>query len=180
MSEIIYPSISRTVAYERFLKDYLEDDQDYYSALKELYESVDGNAEFLILKQLAWSKGVGLPDGWFPVTTIWLLEGDDIVAEGILRHDLNDFLRGFAGHITYYVAPDYRGKGYGKVMLNALKHEAQKIGINELLICCDENNASSRKIIEASGAAKLDVIDNMEDHGEMTCRYVSNLSASSK
>lgn len=180
MSEITYPSTSMKDAYSRFLDQYLEDDQDYYSALKDLYESVDENVEHLILKQLAWHKNVGLPDGWFPVTTLWLVVDDEIVAEGIIRHDLNEFLRNFAGHITYYVAPNYRGKGYGKVMLEALKKECQKIGIRELIICCDENNLSSKKIIEKSGATKIDVIDNIKDFGEMTCRYASNLVVSEK
>lgn len=56
-----------------------------------------------------------------------------------------------ASHIYYEIDPAFRGKGYGKLILKSGLEEARKIGLQELLITCDDENIASKKIIEANG-----------------------------
>lgn len=68
-----------------------------------------------------------------------------------IRHDLNDYLENYGGHVGYSIAKDERKKGYGKEQLRLAKEEAKKIGMNKLLITCDKDNLGSKKIIESAG-----------------------------
>ncbi|MGE0109145.1 MAG: GNAT family N-acetyltransferase [Bdellovibrionales bacterium] len=168
----VYPTLEMAAIYQQFLQEYLEDDQEYYSLLRDLYEEVDGDVDLLIGIVSGRAKGQYLPQGWCSVTTLWLKVKDKIVGEAVIRHELNnDILRNFAGHVTYYILPSCRGKRYGGYLLQSVIKEAKRIGIPELVFCCDEANMASRKLLESLGAKPADVIDNRDDWGEMTCRY---------
>lgn len=116
------------------------------------------------------SRGEELPDGYVPQTIYWLYVDDRPVAYGKLRHQLNESLLMYGGHVGYIVRPTGRGKGYGKLFLSKMIEEATKRGIYELLITCDEINERSRKVIERNGG-KLDSITNG------ICRYWIKLDA---
>ena len=68
-----------------------------------------------------------------------------------LRHELNDYLCRFGGHIGYSVRPSERLKGYGTRMLAAALEEARKTGLSRVLVTCDESNEGSRKVILRNG-----------------------------
>jgi predicted acetyltransferase len=71
------------------------------------------------IKQVAdHAKGIGLPDGWVPADTYWLICQNCIVGTCNLRHELNDFLRAFGGHVGFSVRPSKRNNGYGTQMLS--------------------------------------------------------------
>ncbi|GIP29400.1 GNAT family acetyltransferase [Paenibacillus sp. J23TS9] len=110
------------------------------------------------------SKGINLPDGYVPQTIYWMYINDRPVAYGKLRHKLNNKLLEYGGHVGYIVRPSERGKGYGKLFLSELKKSAKNIGIDELLITCDETNLRSRRVIESNGG-------NLERVHEGICKY---------
>lgn len=64
------------------------------------------------------SRGKELPDGYVPQTIYWLYVDDRPVAYGKLRHQLNESLLMYGGHVGYIVRPTERGKGYGKLFLS--------------------------------------------------------------
>lgn len=69
-----------------------------------------------------------------------------------LRHHIDHpILSTWGGHIGYYVRPTERGKGYGKEMLRQNLLNAQKRGIEKVLITCNEDNVASEKTILANG-----------------------------
>ncbi|AZK47926.1 GNAT family N-acetyltransferase [Paenibacillus lentus] len=115
-------------------------------------------------------KGIELPEGYVPETIYWLYVDDRPVAYGKLRHQLNESLLMYGGHVGYIVRPTERGKGYGKLVLSKMIEQATKRGIYELLITCDEINEPSRKVIERN-AGELDSITNG------ICRYWIKLDA---
>lgn len=50
------------------------------------------------------------------------------------------------------IRPGERGKGYGARMIALALEECRKLGINEVLMCCDKVNiASARTIIKNGG-----------------------------
>jgi predicted acetyltransferase len=68
-----------------------------------------------------------------------------------VRYALNDFLLQQGGHIGYAVLPPFRGRGIGKRMLQRGLQITASLGIQRVLVTCDEDNAASRRIIESAG-----------------------------
>lgn len=68
-----------------------------------------------------------------------------------VRHRFNDYLAEYGGHIGYSVRPDERRKGYAKWMLAHVLPEARKIGLDRVLVTCDDDNEGSSRTIEANG-----------------------------
>ena len=80
------------------------------------------------------------------------LSDNKIVGIIDLRHHIDHpILSTWGGHIGYYVRPTERGKGYGKEMLRQNLLNAQKRGIEKVLITCNEDNVASEKTILANG-----------------------------
>lgn len=93
-------------------------------------------------------KGKSLPDGWVPSTTYWLIDDDQFVGHINIRHTLNEHLEKVGGHIGYAIRPSARNKGYGSKILELTLPKARLLGLQKVLVTCDESNISSQKIIE--------------------------------
>ena len=76
---------------------------------------------------IAFEEGKGLPEGYVPDTTYFLWDGDTIVGLFRIRHYLCESLRTGAGHIGYFIAKPFRGKGYGREGLRLALEEAHRI-----------------------------------------------------
>ena len=109
------------------------------------------------------SKGINMPAGKVPSTTLWLIDNDEFIGRLSIRHELNKKLLQHGGHIGYYIRKSKRGKGYGKLILQLGLEEARKIGISKALITCDYDNIASRKIIEENGGVLENIITLEED-----------------
>ena len=107
--------------------------------------------------------------GMVPATHYWLTRGDEFIGELNLRHELNDSLRRYGGHIGYTIRPSARRRGYGKLLCKLGIAEARSRGIGDILITCDDDNIGSCKIIEANGGVLLDKVDN--GRAVLTRRY---------
>lgn len=95
--------------------------------------------------------GVNLPAGWVPNTFLVADVDGTLVGSASVRHSLNDALRQYGGHIGYAVLPDKRRRGYGTAILRQCVRIAHTIGIDPVLVTCDEDNIGSIKAIEAVG-----------------------------
>jgi len=67
------------------------------------------------------------------------------------RHYLNDYLTEYGGHIGYGVRPSERKKGYAKAMLALCLEKCREMGLDKVLITCDDDNEGSRRTILACG-----------------------------
>lgn len=89
-----------------------------------------------------------------PSTTYFAIRKDDDRLVGVidLRHHINHPVLGtWGGHCGYSVRPSERGNGYAKEMLRLNIQNAREMGIEKLLVTCEETNTASEKTILANG-----------------------------
>lgn len=96
-------------------------------------------------------QGRNLPDGHVPATFLVAKVEGDLVGRVSIRHNLNPYLRVVGGHIGYAVRPQFRRRGYAEQILKLSLTEAQKLGINRVLVTCDAHNQASKRTIERCG-----------------------------
>ena len=104
-----------------------------------------------------WPRGVNLREGWVPNTFLVADVDGQVVGRVSIRHELNDFLRDEGGNIGYGVLPAYRRRGYATEILRQALVVARSLGIDRVLVTCDDDYIGSIKTIEACGG-KLDSV----------------------
>lgn len=92
--------------------------------------------------------GIDLKPGYVPQTTFWLVEDEQYIGTFALRHNLTEALRQRGGHIAYQILPSKRGLGYATKGLFLCLQEALKLGLEEVLITCVEDNIASYKVMK--------------------------------
>ncbi|MBB6628446.1 GNAT family N-acetyltransferase [Nocardioides sp. KIGAM211] len=108
---------------------------------------------------VAWLLGAAetpIREDWVPCTFLWIAEGDEVVGFLALRHTLNDWLLEEGGHIGYSVRPSRRREGHAGRALGLALPRAAALGLDRVLLTCDEDNLASRGTIEANGGAYED------------------------
>jgi predicted acetyltransferase len=97
------------------------------------------------------------PSGWVTSTSLWMVEGEDVVGRISLRHALTPWLMEVGGHIGYAVRPSARGRGLATEALRLLLPVAAARHVDPALVTCDEDNVGSRRVIEKNGGRLEDV-----------------------
>ena len=101
--------------------------------------------------------------GLVPATLYFLVDEKNKICGALdIRHELNEYLEKFGGHIGYGIAPSERKKGYAKIQLKLALEKTKKIGLKKVLITCDDNNIGSAKTIEACGGIYNDTLADAE------------------
>ena len=141
----------------------LEDGKDVYEMLQSIPKNENGfmngvngmtyeEYQSWLCRDDEASLGTEIVDGWkVPQTTYWLYVDGVPVGMGKLRHFLTDKLREEGGNVGYAIAPDFRGRGYGKLLLTALVDEARKRGVTEILATVHNDNIPSLRAMIACG-----------------------------
>jgi predicted acetyltransferase len=102
--------------------------------------------------------------GLVPSTTLWWVNEQEYLGRLAIRHRLTPTLLNFGGHIGYDVRPSARRCGHATAMLAEALPLAAKLGIDPVLVTCDDDNTGSRKVIEANGGV-------FEDQRGVKLRY---------
>ncbi|MFE1175910.1 GNAT family N-acetyltransferase [Streptomyces sp. NPDC058773] len=91
-------------------------------------------------------------DGPVPTTTRWWVADGSYLGRVTFRHTLTASLLNYGGHLGYAVRPGARRRGHATAMLRAaLPIAHHELGIDPVLVTCDDTNTGSRKVIEACG-----------------------------
>lgn len=107
--------------------------------------------------------------GLVPSSMYFLIDNHNKIYGAIdIRHELNDYLLQYGGHIGYGIRPSQRRKGYASQMLTLALPIVKELGISKALITCDKNNTGSAKTIMNNGG----ILENEVINGdEITQRY---------
>lgn len=117
--------------------------EDENGFLNDMYDiSREGFTDALDM-MIAQSAGMMLPAGWVPQTVYYLWVDDTIVGTFHFRHYLSRALAEGSGHIGYYIAPEFRGKGYGTLGLKML--------IDEIYLRVNRDNPASLRVMLNNG-----------------------------
>ncbi|MBO4748316.1 MAG: GNAT family N-acetyltransferase [Clostridiales bacterium] len=140
-----------------FRKEVLEmdaDNDDRFAGCMSLEQSSTAQ-EWIRISELrkdpatCQETGVEVPSHMF----LAVRESDDRVVGVIdLRHHIDHPILGtWGGHCGYSVRPSERGKGYAAEMLRLNIQKAKALGIERMLVTCDEGNTASEKTILRNG-----------------------------
>ena len=141
-------------------KKYFNQIEAYKKEMIENNSSMDGCGSLRNDSIKEWLKkskdhkqGKNLPSGYVRATQYICIRKSDDKLIGMLqiRHELNDYLFNYGGHIGDSILPSQRNKGYGKKILSLGIEKCKKMGIDRVLILCKETNIASRKCILANG-----------------------------
>lgn len=85
-------------------------------------------------------------------TFLLIREFDNRIIGSInVRWNLTEEMKQFGGNIGYGIRPTERRKGYNKINLYLGLIEAQKLGLDKLMLDCDVNNLGSERTMQALG-----------------------------
>lgn len=121
-----------------------------------------------------WLRGViamrtAPPQGLVPSTAYFFVDRAGRVLGAVdFRHELNDYLLHYAGHIGYGIRPSCRGKGLAPYMLALCLEKAKEHGLARVLVTCSDTNLASAGTIEACGG---ELENKVEEGKRLTRRY---------
>jgi predicted acetyltransferase len=96
--------------------------------------------------------GRGLPPEVAPSSFLFAFAGDEIVGRASIRHALVPPLGEVAGHIGYAVLPHARNRGLAtRILHEAIRFAHAELGLDRVLVTCDDDNAASIRVIEKNG-----------------------------
>lgn len=148
--KLIIPRMDMKYYFDNMVKDYIENDlvlegrsyfeddfnfEEYINYLKERRSLPSDSLE--PVQQYEW----------------WLIdENNNIAGTSRLRMSLeSDVDINEEGNIGYDIAPSFRNKGFGSLILKLTLNKAKSFGFDKIFITCSENNPASKKIIENNG-----------------------------
>jgi predicted acetyltransferase len=114
--------------------------------------------------------GVVPDSGLVPATFLAADVGGRLVGRTSIRHELNDFLAREGGHIGYGVLPGHRRRGYATAILRQSLVIARSVGVERVLLVCDDDNVGSITVIERCGGLLESVVPRA-DGGPAYRRY---------
>lgn len=129
----------------------------------------DNSYEIWLIKVRDRALGINLPFNKVRTTTYLAIYNNEIVGDMVFRHELNEELLNYNGHIGYTVRPSKRGMGYATMMLKEVMMIAKSSGLKRLLVTCDVGNIASEKVIIKNGGIKEDI--RVESDGNAIKRF---------
>lgn len=141
-------------------------EQPHGSSSLQNFDSLDKWFEKVSRQEL----GENLQGNRVPSSQFLSVEKGELIGFVNIRHRLNSELLRESGHIGYSVHPNKRRQGYATKQLQLALDEAQKLGLQKVLITCDKVNIASAKTIQKVGGMLEDEVVSVHT-GEIVQRY---------
>lgn len=116
-----------------------------------------------------WERGDGIGEA-VPQTLFLLKDPENrILGAAALRPYLNKTNILDGGHLGYGIFPAYRGRGLGNVLLKLSLEKLRAMGVQRVLVTCDDQNLLSRKVIQRGGGILENIV--LDEEGVPVRRY---------
>ena len=174
--KLVFP----TIEYKEKAIDFINEFYEYGSAINGSgsldWFLKESTYEEWLVKVMRYIDIANIPKPGVPALTYFYVreEDDNIIGMVNIRLALNDFLRKEGGHIGYCVRPTERRKYYATDMLTRAIDVCGAIGINEVLLSCDKDNAASAGVIRKCDGLLKDELYS-ETFGENIQMYAIRL-----
>jgi predicted acetyltransferase len=123
--------------------------------------TAEGCAAFVELLLPYADPEVELPEDHVHCDYYWITDGvgagEQVVGFLALRHRLNGWLLEEGGHIGYSVRPSRRQQGHATRALALAVRRSAELGLDRVLVTCDDDNLASARTIERNGGIQEDV-----------------------
>ncbi len=162
--------IEASKALEEAYIEYIEEWEKSGEKIVPMASSRNGLTYDELLEEWAYYKSDrAYEKGFVPATTYYLVDDNDHIKGSLnIRHTLNDHLLREGGHVGYGVRPSERGNAYAELMVKLAMEKAVVLGLDKVLITCNDTNAGSYRTIEKLGG----VLENKVDtDGGLMRRY---------
>jgi predicted acetyltransferase len=93
---------------------------------------------------------------WITEGTEGQAGGEEVIGFLAVRHTLTAWLLEEGGHIGYSVRPSRREQGHASRALALAVRRCAELGLDRVLLTCDEDNVASRRTIEHNGGVYED------------------------
>lgn len=160
-------------------EEWLPEAAAYKRAFETAGDSMDGTGSLRTAQDMAqwlqtcrdFKRRETTPPQLVPTTQLIYVRPADHALLGMLqvRHELNDYLRLYAGHIGYSVHPRHRRQGVATRMLAAALPYCRQLGLERVMVTCNVENEGSRRTILHNGGVYEG--DSVEPDGQRVQRY---------
>jgi predicted acetyltransferase len=159
MLELVSPDASRQVEWLAMADEFGRDRIDGGAVGSQTVDELRDPAAFAawVTMLLDHERDENVPTEMVASTTRWVAVDGRLVGFLSIRHELNDVLRELGGHIGYAIRPAERGKGYATAATALALAECRRLGIERVLVTCDDTNVASATVIERNGGVLEDV-----------------------
>ncbi|MBB5778283.1 GNAT family N-acetyltransferase [Nonomuraea jabiensis] len=120
-------------------------------------DSSEGFASWVERLRRQSDRSLPVGEGRVHATHWWIADGETYLGAIDLRHYLNAFLLEGGGHIGYSIRPSARRRGLATWALGAVLLKAPALGLDRVLLTCDDGNVASARTIESNGGVLEDV-----------------------
>jgi len=145
--QLVVPSINYIESYREALAEF---ESNSISGFWKFFGPIEDPEIYISNIRKYEHKGTA-PKDFVPASVFWLIVEDEFIGHVSIRHELNDSLRKFGGHIGYAIRPSKQQQAFGSILLQLALPKAKSIGIQSALVTCDADAVASRKIIEKNG-----------------------------
>jgi predicted acetyltransferase len=154
MTTLVTPDLRLRASWAEAVEEFGERDFMHGSGLWD-FDVVDVSPEgapALVAALLAQADhATVIPEDRVHCTYFWITDGDEFVGYLALRHSLTPWLLEEGGHIGYSVRPSRRREGHATRALALGVRRAADLGLDRVLVTCDDDNDGSRRTIERCG-----------------------------
>mgnify|MGYP000277114283 CR=1 FL=1 len=163
--QLIMPCKEYWSSYESSLEEI-----DWKGDVKGMNWDGESSAEKYFLDAQDMKEGKNL-EGLVPCSNFWIIFEGQYCGRMSVRHELNDWLRNYGGHIGYEVKVSMRQKGVAtKALSLALEYCKNELNLSEVLLTCSDSNLASIKTIEKNSGI---LIEKKIDTDNRLSRYYS-------
>ena len=159
MTSLVAPDPTRYEAWRDFLHEFGAEHvagSGYDHSDLPLDLSKESFADYIESRSREEDTTIAPQDGRVHCAYRWIVDdswddGGPILGFIAIRYALNQYLFDQGGHVGYAVRPSARRQGIATAALRAGADLAKDLGVDPLLVTCDESNVASRGVIVNAG-----------------------------